>query len=68
MIGNIFLAEIIPRGWLVFYASHSPILPLLENKHAPHVGEEMETEKRENGGLKGPKKRITLAISVASPR
>lgn len=66
MIGNIFLAEIIPRGWLVFYASHSSILPLPENKHVSHVGEEIESEKREEDRRsKEPKKRITLASLVA---
>lgn len=64
MIADIFLAEIIPSGMARFLrARNSSILPP-ENKHVSHVEEERE-RKEKMVGMGGPKKRITLTISVA---
>lgn len=65
MIADIFLAEIIPSGVARFLrARNSSILPP-ENKHVSHVEEERGERKEKMVGIEGPKKRITLTISVA---
>lgn len=66
MIADIFLAEIIPSRVARFLrARNSSILPPPpENKHVSHVEEEREREEK-MVGMEGPKKRITLTISVA---
>lgn len=67
MIADIFLAEIIPSGvarFLLVATRRSYLPPPLENKHVSHVEEERE-RKEETVEMEGPKKRITLTISVA---